>query len=490
MTSILRRCVLAAPVLAVVLVPAAFAATEIGPMRLGVPGLGSTVVAPQGPGSPVRLGLMFEHASLDPTHGLGVQGFGPSITSQLVRAQLALRAADGVALSATVPLRFVRVDGGDNLRGFGDLEAAVTGRIFSVGSFVLGAWGSLRLPTGNEGNGLSTRNVEGEYGLHGSLTFFRDSLLPELQWHTNVGYRTNKNEDDGYGIADPDSLRDTGVYPPAYPATPPDHKENTNDEVLLRTAVEFRRRWGHIFLEASVDWLANYRAASFQESPSWITPGIYLGKDEGPALKAAWAIGLFADDAKTEFVPPYPDWHLSVGLSYPIFFGGRDRDRDGIKDKVDACPDEPEDLDGYRDEDGCPDLDNDEDGIPDRLDAAPNLAEDFDGYEDADGRPDLDNDLDGITDDEDQCPTQPEDFDGFEDQDGCPDVFLDADGDGIEDAQDDCPQAAEDFDGFEDDDGCPDEDNDLDGIPDAQDDCPDEREDYDGDQDDDGCPDP
>jgi hypothetical protein len=32
-----------------------------------------------------------------------------------------------------------------------------------------------------------------------------------------------------------------------------------------------------------------------------------------------------------------------------------DRDGDGVPDDVDKCPDEPETLNGYQDEDGCPD---------------------------------------------------------------------------------------------------------------------------------------
>jgi hypothetical protein len=466
-------------------------ATEIGPMRLGVPGLSSTIVAPQGPGSPLRLGLAFEHSVLDPTHGIDVQGFGPSITSELIRFQLLMRAADAVEISATMPYRLVRVEGEPSITGLGDLEAAVTGRIFRVGRLTVGAWGSIRLPTGNDAKGLSTKQVEGDYGLHSTVVFFEDSVLPQMKWHSNVGYRSNKNEDEGYGlVVDASDVATTGVFPPAYPAVPTNERPNYNDEILLRTAVEFQRRWAHLFLEASVDWLVNDKEASFQESASWITPGVYLGGDEGPGLKATWSIGLFADDAKTPFVPPFPDWVAQVGVSYPVFFGGRDRDRDGVPDSEDACPQEPEDIDGFQDQDGCPDLDNDQDGIADRVDAAPNLPEDFDGFEDEDGRPDLDNDLDGIPDAVDQCPMQPEDYDGFEDQDGCPDVFLDADGDGIEDAQDNCPQEAEDIDGFEDEDGCPDLDNDLDGIPDVRDQCPDQREDYDGDRDDDGCPDP
>jgi len=35
--------------------------------------------------------------------------------------------------------------------------------------------------------------------------------------------------------------------------------------------------------------------------------------------------------------------------------GERDGDRDGIPDRVDFCPDEPESVNGLRDHDGCPD---------------------------------------------------------------------------------------------------------------------------------------
>jgi OOP family OmpA-OmpF porin len=65
-----------------------------------------------------------------------------------------------------------------------------------------------------------------------------------------------------------------------------------------------------------------------------------------------------------------------------------DRDGDGIPDAKDQCPDRPEDMDGFEDEDGCPDIDNDGDHV---LDIA------------------------------DKCPLQPETMNGFEDDDGCPD---------------------------------------------------------------------
>jgi hypothetical protein len=45
----------------------------------------------------------------------------------------------------------------------------------------------------------------------------------------------------------------------------------------------------------------------------------------------------------------------------------------------DVCRDAPDLVDGFRDDDGCPDEDQDKDGIPDRLDRCPLVPEDFAG---------------------------------------------------------------------------------------------------------------
>lgn len=76
----------------------------------------------------------------------------------------------------------------------------------------------------------------------------------------------------------------------------------------------------------------------------------------------------------------------------------------------------------------CPELDADQDGIINRLDQCPLEPEDFDGFEDEDGCPDLDNDGDGIPDTEDQCPLDAETFNGIDDEDGCPDKIRVLDG--------------------------------------------------------------
>jgi OOP family OmpA-OmpF porin len=126
-----------------------------------------------------------------------------------------------------------------------------------------------------------------------------------------------------------------------------------------------------------------------------------------------------------------------------------DKDGDGILDSVDKCPSDPEDVDGFEDEDGCPELDNDSDGIPDAKDRCPLEPEDKDGFADDDGCPDPDNDTDGISDAKDKCPVEPEDKDGFEDEDGCPDP--DNDKDTVTDLVDKCPNDP----GPPDNNGCP-----------------------------------
>src|SRR5262249_47037188 len=98
-----------------------------------------------------------------------------------------------------------------------------------------------------------------------------------------------------------------------------------------------------------------------------------------------------------------------------------DTDGDGIPDRLDRCPTEPETFNGVADDDGCPENDPDSDGIVGDADKCPDQAEDFDGFEDEDGCPDPDNDHDGIDDARDACPNEPETFNGFEDEDGCPD---------------------------------------------------------------------
>jgi OOP family OmpA-OmpF porin len=110
-----------------------------------------------------------------------------------------------------------------------------------------------------------------------------------------------------------------------------------------------------------------------------------------------------------------------------------DRDGDGVPDLDDRCPDVPGPVENF----GCPvSKDSDGDGIPDDIDRCPLDPEDFDGFQDEDGCPDPDNDGDGIVDKLDACPNTP----GPLSNRGCP--VMDRDGDGIPDDQDKCPDQA------------------------------------------------
>src|SRR5581483_3594360 len=99
-----------------------------------------------------------------------------------------------------------------------------------------------------------------------------------------------------------------------------------------------------------------------------------------PVKDTIIALGAGANIFSSAF--RHDDYRIFLGLSWApveggkgaVATGGLDTDGDGIPDAVDACPNEPEDKDGFEDEDGCPDPDNDGDGIPDKLDKCPNEA--------------------------------------------------------------------------------------------------------------------
>ncbi len=126
---------------------------------------------------------------------------------------------------------------------------------------------------------------------------------------------------------------------------------------------------------------------------------------------------------------------VSVGLGGAVVRG--DRDRDGVFDDEDACPDVP----GRRTSDpktnGCPRTDRDGDGVFDDEDACPDVPGRRTGDPKTNGCPRTDRDGDGVFDDEDACP----DVKGVRTEDpqtnGCPPP--DRDGDGIPDAVDACP---------------------------------------------------
>lgn len=150
--------------------------------------------------------------------------------------------------------------------------------------------------------------------------------------------------------------------------------------------------------------------------------------------------------------------HLQFMLNLTFGRQKMDKDKDGITDKKDECPEIP----GIVEFKGCPDKDGDK--VADKDDACPDVA----GLAEFKGCPDKDGDK--VIDKDDQCPDEA----GLAEFAGCPDK----DGDKVQDKEDECPEEA----GIAEMKGCPDKDSD--GIPDKEDQCPDKA----GPKETKGCP--
>jgi outer membrane protein OmpA-like peptidoglycan-associated protein len=181
---------------------------------------------------------------------------------------------------------------------------------------------------------------------------------------------------------------------------------------------------------------------------------------------------------------PYKTSGVNVAFGVAIVAGtnpkNKDKDKDGVWDKLDVCPNTP--LNVRVDEMGCP-LDYDGDGVPEYMDECPHTPSLAYGFIDSVGCP-MDSDKDGIPDYRDECPDTPAEAQQYMDATGCP---SDSDGDGIYDYLDKCPNTPLAAIGMIDSLGCP-LDSDGDGVYDYMDICPDTPEEAYGKVDQNGCP--
>ncbi len=190
---------------------------------------------------------------------------------------------------------------------------------------------------------------------------------------------------------------------------------------------------------------------------------VALTEHWGLRYTCGYGYGL-SDDRDGFDCGDYGDQQLlhSLGVTYSFAFKPRDKDKDGIIDKLDNCPGTPAGV--QVDENGCP-IDSDKDGVADYLDECPNTPA---GVQvDEKGCP-IDSDKDGVADYLDQCAETPA---GVQvDEKGCP---VDSDNDGVADYLDKCPNTPAAAKGFVDANGCP-IDSDNDGVADFEDVCPNE----------------
>lgn len=219
-------------------------------------------------------------------------------------------------------------------------------------------------------------------------------------------------------------------------------------------ALNYTRKFGTIF-HLSASYMYNNR--------SFANLGLGFALTLGPVQ---WYLAM--DNILAPMIPQHSqNAHFHSGLNFVVNYKDKklkDRDGDGIADKLDECPDDF----GLEAFGGCPDRDLD--SIPDKND---NCPDEF-GPKENTGCPWGDKDADGITDNVDECPEVP----GPQENNGCP--WGDLDGDGVTDNIDECdtiPGPAENN-------GCPWGDRDSDGVLDNVDKCPDEA----GPAENNGCP--
>ncbi len=297
--------------------------------------------------------------------------------------------------------------------GFGDtwlgLRVLLLGQTEDV--FQLALQGTVNLSTAKVADGNQVYRGGAKVGGHPELLFTFNLADTRLRLSGNVGYWIRKNQNLTPAVFIGDELTyGVGLI---FSALNKDHKLDLILDWFGRTGTK-NGAFG-ASPESPMELLAGFK----YHHPSGFTTGV----GGGPGIQKGYGA---------------PDWRMFGMLGYAMPEQARiqDADEDGVPDDTDQCLNDPEDIDGFQDTDGCPDTDNDGDGILDIDDGAPNDAEDLDGFQDEDGIPDPDNDRDGIPDIQDGCPLEI----GPPENKGCPDP--DRDGDGVPDRIDNCPDEA------------------------------------------------
>lgn len=187
-------------------------------------------------------------------------------------------------------------------------------------------------------------------------------------------------------------------------------KENANQVAnMLSLTPRFERKWFSFYSPISLQQYSGFQwGAGFRAGPLYVGSGSVLSV-------------LLSNDSKAADV--------YAGLKIPVYQSRlKDKDGDGVLDKVDDCPEEA----GPEENFGCPWPDTDGDTVLDKDDQCPEEA----GPVENNGCPWPDTDGDTILDKDDQCPEEA----GPVENNGCP--WPDTDGDSILDKDDNCPNEA------------------------------------------------
>jgi outer membrane protein OmpA-like peptidoglycan-associated protein len=325
--------------------------------------------------------------------------------------------------------------------GLGDLRVAADVRVVGEygDAFTLAIGGRMWLPTGNTKEYIGDGKVRvgphvsfagdiGAFVYSGGIGFVYRANDALLNGHPS-GSEANFNAGFGLRLADKKLV----IGPEVFGST-----------VVTEKSAVFGNHTTPLALVVG----GHYTAGSFR-----------VGLGAGPGLSNAAGTPEFRGLLSLDYIPEIEKEEI-VQVAH-------DRDRDGVVDLEDACPD----VAGVRTDDpktsGCP-ADRDADGIFDSEDACPTVPGVRTTDPKTNGCPG-DRDADGVVDTEDACP----DIAGMKNADpkvnGCP---PDGDKDGIFDRDDACPTVPGVKTNNPKTNGCP-SDRDGDGIIDTEDACPD-----------------
>ena len=187
-------------------------------------------------------------------------------------------------------------------------------------------------------------------------------------------------------------------------------KANTNRIAnTVSLTPRFERKWFSFYSPLSL-----VQHSGFQWGAGLRLGPLYIGSGSILSL-------LISDEAKAADV--------YAGIKIPIYKSRpKDKDEDGVLDKIDECPD----TKGDEENNGCPWPDTDGDTVLDKDDACPQEA----GEVGNNGCPWVDTDGDTLLDKDDTCPQEA----GAIENNGCP--WPDTDSDTVLDKDDNCPTVA------------------------------------------------
>jgi OOP family OmpA-OmpF porin len=319
--------------------------------------------------------------------------------------------------------------------GLGDVRLGARYRFFGKTGAPLELAGQLALflPTGDPDKFL------GDGSTHASLAGIANGVLRSFVWSASLGSELRGSVDYA-GTTQGTTLR---YALGAAARVGPDQRITFGPELYGSLVLEDPA--GHT---AHSELLVGGRFALNDEVELGLSGGPGLGT--GVGTPAARVFMGFAYAPHTR--PPSPD-----------------RDRDGVPDGADICPDERGARSSHPERNGCPErLDRDEDGIADSVDVCPmdvGVASDDAAKNGCPAQRDADRD--GVADEVDACPNQAGVATADPKRSGCP---SDKDGDGVSDADDACPDVRGVKSPEKAQNGCL-EDADRDGISDDQDAC-------------------